>query len=149
MVSPWFRGTQLAKSATDITRCLGLAHRLGEQVDDVLVEPELREVLERQIDRTRHGGPPRSAENTELIELSRSPGHAAIHVDGLVHERLNGGYRSVTSVTAYPITRLFHRVTPATKSKIGRGYRPVNRIANHAPITANTAAMSSTTSTMT
>ena len=33
------------------------------------------------------------------------------------------------------MTRLFQRITPCTKSKIPFGYRPVNRIANHATIT--------------
>ena len=39
------------------------------------------------------------------------------------------------------MTRLFHRITPSTKPKIPFGYRPVNRIANHATITTTHPAM--------
>jgi hypothetical protein len=54
-----------------------------EQVEDLTVRPELREVLEREVDRSAHGAV--LAERTELIHLSLSAGHAT-------QDSLKGGY---------------------------------------------------------
>jgi hypothetical protein len=45
----------------------------GEQVDDVVVSPEVREVFEREVDRANHGA--RAAQVTEFVELSLSAAH--------------------------------------------------------------------------
>ena len=65
-----------------------------------------------------------------------------------VQERENGGYRSVTSRVAYACTLSHQRATPTTKSNSGRGYRPVMMTTNQATITASTATIDSTNSTM-
>jgi hypothetical protein len=59
-----------------------------------------------------------------------------------------GGYRSVTSTKAYPITRLYQRITPSTKWNTHLGYRPVSRMASQAMITPTIAAMWRRSSTM-
>src|SRR5712692_9543130 len=63
-------------------------------------------------------------------------------------ESAKGGYLSVTSRNAYAITRFSQRMTPSTKSNRRLGYRPVNRMANQAMITATIAAIHKKTSTM-
>lgn len=50
-----------------------LVEDLGEQGDDVVVAPELREVLEREVDGTADGAG--AAQVTELVELSLATGH--------------------------------------------------------------------------
>jgi hypothetical protein len=85
--------------------------------------------------------PPASARTT-LAALPLRP-HRVGH-----GESRNGGYRSVTRRRAYAMTRLCQRITPSTNWKSPRGYRPVNKMANHAPITANSAAISRKKSTM-
>lgn len=55
--------------------------------------------------------------------------------------RVNGGYSSVVSKTAYAKTLNDHRITPTTKSNSPFGYRPVNSMANHVIITTKMAAM--------
>ena len=51
-----------------------MRHDVGEQVDDAVVPPELREVLEREVDGAHHRTG--ATEVTELLELSIAAGHA-------------------------------------------------------------------------
>ena len=48
---------------------------LGEQVDELIVAPEMGEVFERQVDRPRHRAA--AAQVAKLVELSLSAGHGA------------------------------------------------------------------------
>lgn len=68
------RRTQLGESAENILRCLGALEGVCEQVDDVVVAPEIREVFEREVDSAGHRAG--AAQVTEFVELSLSAGHA-------------------------------------------------------------------------
>ena len=72
-------------------------HSLGEEADDVVVTPERCEVLERQVDGAGHRCTG-TAEGSELVPLPLPAGHPVFLIGA--HDRLNGGYRSVTSVKA-------------------------------------------------
>src|SRR5438552_9666248 len=60
----------------------------------------------------------------------------------------NGGYWSVTSRNAYASTRAPQRPTPSTNVNNPRGYRPVNKMANHAMTTETRAPIPRNTNTM-
>lgn len=62
----------------------------GQQGEEVLVRPEVRDVPVGQVDSPRDG--PGATQAPELVELSLAAGHD--------QRRLKGGYRSVTSVKA-------------------------------------------------
>ena len=65
-----------------------------EQVDDLVVASESSEVLEGEVDRVHHG--PGAAQDAKLVELSLSA--RQLPTIGRDHDRLKGGYRSVTRV---------------------------------------------------
>lgn len=71
---------QLTESVTSTLSRGRVLDGLGEQIEDVVVSPELGEVFEREIDRTDRCA--RTAQVTEFVELSLSAGHAVtIHRD--------------------------------------------------------------------
>jgi hypothetical protein len=84
---------------------------------------------------------PRSKAFENLLNATATRRDARLIDVAVQAERLNGGYRSVTRTNAYAATRLCQRRTPWTKSKMPRGYLPVNTMANQAATAATIAAM--------
>jgi hypothetical protein len=79
---------QLCEPVTRSWRRLLTRDGIGDEVDDLVVAPEDRKVLEREIDRTDHGAA--VAQVTELVELALSSGHdvtIARHADVTLHLR--------------------------------------------------------------
>ena len=65
---------QLSESLASTPSDIRVFDGVGEQVDDVVVSPEVGEVFERQVDRTDHRAG--AAQVAEFVELSLSAGHA-------------------------------------------------------------------------
>lgn len=68
------RGAQLGESVASTLSCLWALDGLGDEVEDVVIPPEVGKVFERQVYRPRNCA--RAAEVTELVEMSLSAGHA-------------------------------------------------------------------------
>jgi hypothetical protein len=68
------RHTQLSESPTSTPVDIRALHSVGEHFDDLVVSPEVGEVLERQVDRTDHRAG--AAQVAKLVGLSLSDGHA-------------------------------------------------------------------------
>jgi hypothetical protein len=69
------RRAQLGEPAASTPGRPSVLDGVGEQFDDVIVRPEVGEVLEREVDRAEDRAA--AAELTELVQLSLSAGHAA------------------------------------------------------------------------
>jgi hypothetical protein len=67
------REVQLGESTANVVRCLRALDRVGEQEHDVVVPPEVGEMLEREIDRAGHCTA--ATQLAKLVELSLSAGH--------------------------------------------------------------------------
>ena len=68
------RRAELGKSVASTLRSLRALDGIGDEVDDVVIPPELGEVFERKVDRPRSCAG--AAQLAELIELSLSAAHA-------------------------------------------------------------------------
>jgi hypothetical protein len=68
------RRTQLRESVASTLMRLHVLDSVGEQVDDVVVAPEMGEVFEREVDRSDYRA--RATQVAEFVELSLSAGHA-------------------------------------------------------------------------
>jgi hypothetical protein len=82
------RRTQLSESLTNTPGGVGAGDGLGEHLDDLVVAPEVDEVLERQVDRAAHGA--YGTEIAKLVGLSLTAGHVTtIHPrpDAPLHSR--------------------------------------------------------------
>ena len=67
------RRAQLGELSASPLSVIAVADCLGEQLDDLLVAPEVDEVLERQVDRTEYRAD--GAQLAQLGELSFTAGH--------------------------------------------------------------------------
>lgn len=85
------RPAQLGEPSDEVVSLGSVLDGTGQELDDVVIEPKGREVLERKVDGASDGSCP--AEVAERFELALAARH-------LRHATLKGGYRSVTSVTA-------------------------------------------------
>lgn len=90
-------GAQLGESSARLIRSIDGKHGLGEEMDDLVVTPELCEVLERQVDGAGERCT-RTTQGAKFVQLPLPAGRPVFLV--AAHDRLNGGYRSVTSVKA-------------------------------------------------
>jgi hypothetical protein len=68
------RRAQLGEAPASVSSDAGLFDRPSEQIDDLVVSPEVGEVLERQVDRS--GNSAGGAQGPKLVEFSLSPAHA-------------------------------------------------------------------------
>lgn len=68
------RRTQLSESLTSTPSGIGMLDGLGEQVDDLVVSPEVGEMFERQVDRTEQCAG--AAQVAKLVDLSLLAAHA-------------------------------------------------------------------------
>jgi len=68
------RRPQLCEPAVNDLRRLGVLDDVGEEVDDVVVAPEVGEVFKGQVDSAGHRAG--AAQVTELAELSLTAAHA-------------------------------------------------------------------------
>jgi hypothetical protein len=68
------RQAQLGESVASTIRRVRTLDGVGQQVDDVLLSPEVGEVFEREVDGADH--PTGAAQVTEFVELSLSAAHA-------------------------------------------------------------------------
>jgi hypothetical protein len=69
------RRTQLGEPMTSTLSRLHLLDGLGEQVDDVVVSPEVGEMFEREVDRPDNCAG--ATQVAEFVELSLPAGHAS------------------------------------------------------------------------
>jgi hypothetical protein len=65
---------QLAESVARTFGRAGVLEGFGEQIEDVVISPEVGEVFEREVDRA--DGCAGTAQITKFVELSLSAGHA-------------------------------------------------------------------------
>jgi hypothetical protein len=68
------RRTQLSESPASTPSNTRVLDGPSEQLDDLVVSPEVGEVLERQVDRPDH--PASGTQVSKLVELSLTLGHA-------------------------------------------------------------------------
>ena len=73
------RRTQLGESLPSTSSDVRVRQGPGEQVDDLVVAPEVGEVFERQVDRTTNRSG--TAQVAKLVQLSLTAGHA-LTIDG-------------------------------------------------------------------
>ena len=67
------RRTQLSESSTSTPSDVRVLQGVGEHFDDLVVAPEVGEMLERQVDRPHHRAG--AAQVAKLVGLSLSEGH--------------------------------------------------------------------------